>query len=115
MFELFAAAMRHTLKTGRARAALKKENTCRRDRNAGAAMTMRRIATFATVALLLGGCGMFMGESYTYRNPTTGATAQCQKHYLVGGLSPWREGISHSFLQTCVDNLNERGFTERVF
>ncbi len=66
-------------------------------------------------ALLLSGCAG-TGQFYVYRNPVTGATARCeQKVPFFGSLSPWREGISHAYLQECIDGLAEQGFTERVW
>ncbi len=73
-----------------------------------------RVWAILAFAVGLGGCAT--GNVYTFRNPTTGQTAQCEeREYGIGMWSPWGGGIKHAFLMECVDKLKERGFTEQVF
>jgi hypothetical protein len=72
-------------------------------------------AIVATVLIALGGCTTT--GAYTFRNPQTGETASCERttYWMLGGLSPWSEGITHAILMECVEKFKARGFTEQVF
>jgi len=79
---------------------------------------MNKLILGLITAFVLSGC--VSTALYTYRNPTTGETAQCQKTipaFVAGGFAPGlnKDAIMHSYAQECVDELNAKGFTERVW
>jgi len=78
---------------------------------------MNKLILGLIAAFVLSGC--VSTALYTYRNPTTGETAQCQKTVpgiVAGGFLPGdKDRIMHAYAQECIDELAARGFVERVW